>query len=64
VIVAIEQAEFGAGNGLRNCLACLVAHGPVALAVQYHGRRGHLWQQMSHVDIAQSVQHTTDGAGA
>src|ERR1700682_5848967 len=63
MIIAVELNELSASDLAGHIAACLNTHGPVVPAVQH--QRGHRspWQQVSHVGVAQCLEHGPNAAG-
>src|SRR5450631_262849 len=63
MIIAVELNELSAGDLAGHIAASRNAHGPIVAAVQHQRGHGNLWQEMSHVGVAQRLEHGPDAAG-
>src|SRR5882757_6715013 len=63
MIIAVELNELSASDLAGHIATCRNTHGPVVPAVQH--QRGHRnpWQEVSHVGVAQRLEHGPNPAG-
>src|SRR6266851_6617106 len=63
MIIAVELNELSAGDVAGHIAACRNTHGPVVPAVQHQRGHRNFWQEVSHVGVAQRLEHGPDAAG-
>jgi hypothetical protein len=57
MIIAVELNELSARDLAGHIAACLNTHSLVVPAVQHQRGHGNPWQEMSHVGLAERVEH-------
>src|SRR6267142_81290 len=63
MIIAVELNELSASDLASHIAACRNTHGPVVPAVQHQRGHGNPWQEVSHVGVAQRLEHGPNAAG-
>ena len=64
MIIAIEFNELSASDVAGHIAACRNTHGLIVPAVQHQSGHRNPWQELSHVDVAQRLEHGPNAAGA
>src|SRR3981189_1941505 len=62
MIIAVELTELSASDLAGHIAASLNTHGPVVPAVQHQRGHGKPWPGVTHVDVAQRLEHGPNAA--
>src|SRR5882757_916672 len=63
MIITVELNELSAGDVAGHIAAGRNTYGPVVPTVQHQRGHGNPWQQLSHVGVAQRLEHGPNAAG-